>query len=61
MHLKKYGVRILAGLIWLKTVEYRALVNTVMSLRISQNVGNIFSIWTTVNFSGKVLFHGIVS
>jgi len=44
--------------------HWRALVNTVMDLRVPQNVGNFLASRVTVTFSRRVLrilFHGVSS
>jgi hypothetical protein len=37
--------------------QWRALVNTVMNLRVSQNVGKFMSSCATSSFSGRVQVH----
>ena len=39
--------------------RWRALINTVMNLRVSYNVGNSLTSCGPVNFSGWSLIHGV--
>ena len=39
--------------------RWRALVNAVMNVRVSKNVGNFLSSLGPVCFSGRTVFHGV--
>jgi hypothetical protein len=39
--------------------QWRALVYTIMNLRVSKGAGNFFTIWVIIRFSRRTLFHGI--
>jgi hypothetical protein len=39
--------------------QWRALVNTVMNLRVSQNAGKFLSICATGGFSRRTQLHGV--
>jgi len=39
--------------------RWRAFVNTVIHLRVPQNVGNFLITWEPVSFSGRTLLYGI--
>ena len=41
--------------------RWRAVVNAVMNLRVPLNVRNVLSSWGPVSFSGRTLFHGVIS
>jgi hypothetical protein len=59
VHLKEIGWE---GVDWINLAYYRdqsrAVVNTVMNLRVLQNAGNDLSSWETVNFLRMNLRHG---
>jgi len=40
-------------------VQWRALVNAVMKLRVPQKAGDFLTSWATVSFSRRTLFHGV--
>jgi hypothetical protein len=39
--------------------QWRALVNTVMNLRVQQNIGKFLSSCSTVGFSRRAQLHGV--
>ena len=39
--------------------RWRALVNTVMNLRVPENVGNFLTGFELVSFSRRIVFHGV--
>jgi hypothetical protein len=51
------------GIYWIDVAQdrerWRALVNAVMNLRVSQNAGDILSSLGRVSFSGRTLLHGV--
>ena len=40
--------------------KWRAVVNSVMNLRVLQNARNFLTSWETVSFSERTLLHGII-
>ena len=51
------------GIDWIDLAQdrnrWRALVNTVMNLRVPNNVGNFLSRLGRVSFSGRTVLHGV--
>jgi hypothetical protein len=41
------------------TVQWRAVVNTVMNFRVTQKAGNFLSSGDTIRFSSRTVFHGL--
>jgi hypothetical protein len=55
----KWGVGLWTGSIWLRIDRWRALVNTVMNLRVPYNAGNFLTSFKPVSFSTRTLLHGV--
>jgi hypothetical protein len=45
--------------IWLRIGNWRALVNTVMNLRVPQKTENLLISWATTSLSRMILIHGV--
>jgi hypothetical protein len=43
----------------LDTDRWRAVVTTIMNIRVPQNVGNFLTGLVTVSFSGRTVLHGV--
>jgi hypothetical protein len=39
--------------------QWRALVNTIINLRVPWKAGSFLTIWVTISFSRRSLFHGL--